>query len=76
MEWEIRQLKDKRNRKQRERYQKKKEELSKPIAMPKQTAKGDYEKARDHTILERYHAMKESGMFSDTELQHMVDMIM
>ena len=76
LEWEIRQLKDERNRKQRERYQKKKEELSKPIAMPKQTVKGDYEKARDHTILERYHAMKESGMFSDAELQHMVDMIM
>ena len=76
LEWEIRLMKEERNRKQRERYQKKKEELSKPIAAPKQTVKGEYEKARDHTILERYNAMKESGMFSDTELQHMVDMIL
>ena len=32
-------------------YQRKKEELSKPITMPQQTIKGDYEKARDQTIL-------------------------
>ena len=76
LELDIRQMKDERNKKQRERYQRKKEELSKPIAMPKQTVKGDYEKARDQTILERYNAMKESGMFSDTELQHMIDMIL
>ena len=76
LEWNIRQLKDERNRKRRETYQKKKEELSKPITMSKQTIKGDYEKARDNTILERYHAMKESGMFDENELHHMLDMIL
>ena len=44
--------------------------------MPQQTIKGDYEKARDQTILARYHVMKESELFSDTELQYMVNMIM
>ena len=41
-------------KRKKERYQKKKEELSKPITITKQTIKGDYEKTRDNTILETH----------------------
>ena len=63
-------------KRKKERYQKKKEELSKLITISKRTIKGDYEKARDNTILERYHAMKELGMFDEHDLHHMLDMIL
>ena len=43
--------------------------------MPKPNEKGDYEKARDQTVLERHSAMKESGLFSDNELQAMIKTI-
>ena len=62
-------------RKAKERRQKKKEELLKPIDMPMQTEKGDYEKERDRTILERHSAMKESGLFSNDELKAMLKTI-
>ena len=62
-------------KKARERRQQKKEELLKPIDMPKTNEKGDYEKARDQTVLERHSAMKESGLFSDNELQAMIKTI-
>ena len=64
-------------RKQRERRKEKKEALLKPIKLPiKQIEKGDYEKARDRTIMERHAAMKESGMFEDNELQVILNMIL
>ena len=63
-------------RKQRERRKEKKEALLKPIKLPKQMEKGDYEKARDKTILERYNAMRESGMFEDIELQAILNTIL
>ena len=75
IEWAEKERKDENNRKMKEWRQRKKEELQKPIEMPKQIEKGAYEKARDQTILERYNAMKESGMFSEKELQHMIKMI-
>ena len=63
-------------RKQRERREKIKKELQKPIKLPiKNKEKGDYEKARDRTILERHNAMKESGMFEENELQAILSMI-
>ena len=46
-----------------------KEELAKPIDMPDVGEKSDYEKLRDSTIIDRHQAMKESGMFSDIELE-------
>ena len=63
-------------KKQKERRRKKKEELLRPIEMPKQAEKGEYEKARDKNIQERYSAMKDSGMFSSKELKRMHDLIM
>ena len=64
-------------KKQRERRKEKKEALLKPIKLPiKQIKKGDYEKARDRTIMERHNAMKESGMFDDNELQVILNMIL
>ena len=62
-------------KKARERRQQKKEELLKPIDMQLSIEKGDYEKARDRTILDRHSAMKESGLFSDYELQAMLKTI-
>ena len=62
-------------KKARERRQQKKEELLKPIDMPKPNEKGDYEKARDQIVLQRHSAMKESGLFSDKELQAMIKTI-
>ena len=63
-------------RKQRERREKIKEELQKPIKLPiKNKEKGDYEKARDRTIMERHDAMKASGMFEENELQVILNMI-
>ena len=63
-------------RKQRERREKIKKELQKPIKLPiKNKEKGDYEKARDRTILERHNAMKESGMFEENELQAILSII-
>ena len=51
-------------KKQKEKRNKKKEELLKPIDMPEQAEKGEYEKAREKTIQERYSAMRDSGLFS------------
>ena len=62
-------------RKQKERREQKKKELLKPIDCPKQMEKGEYEKVRDKTIMERHNAMKESGMFGDNELQAILHMI-
>ena len=62
-------------RKAREKRKEKKEQLLKPIDVPKQLEKGEYEKARDQTILERHNAMKDSGMFNDKELLYMLNMI-
>ena len=62
-------------RKQRERRAQKKAELLKPIKLPKEKEKGEYERARDTAILERHDAMKASGMFSDKELKAMLTMI-
>ncbi len=75
LEWADKERKDKQNKRKKELRQKQKEELNKPITMPKQIKKGAYEKARDQTILERYNAMKESGMFCEKELQYMIKMI-
>ena len=77
-QWEEQEKKEHRmeiNRKQNERRQKVREELAKPIHMPKQSEKGEYEKCRDDNILKRHEAMKESGLFTDTELQAMLNMI-
>ena len=63
------------NRKAKEKRQRQKEQLAVPIHIPNSGEKGEYEKLRDKTILERCKAMKESGMFSDSELQAMYDMI-
>ena len=63
-------------RKQRERRKKQKEALLKPINLPKQIEKGDYEKARDKIILERHNAMRESGMFKDNELESILATIL
>lgn len=62
-------------KKQKERRKKEKEELLKPIDMPEQAEKGEYEKARDKTIQERYIAMRDSGLFSAKELKRMHDLI-
>ncbi len=62
-------------KKAKERREKKKEELLKPIDMQMQIEKGDYEKARDKTILDCHGAMKESGLFSDHELLAMLKAI-
>ena len=76
-EQERKEKKEELARKQREKRKEKKEALLKPIKLPiKQTEKGDYEKARDRTILERHDAMKESGMFEDNELQVILNMIL
>ena len=62
-------------KKARDRREQKKEELLKPIDMPVQVEKGEYEKARNETILECHTAMKESGLFSDHELNAMLKTI-
>ena len=74
-EQERQQEKEKLAKKARDRREQTKEELLKPIDMPVQVEKGDYEKARDKTIRDRHTAMKESGMFSDHELQAMLKSI-
>ena len=71
-EQERKQDKAEKAKKARDRREQKKEELLKPIDMPVQVEKGDYEKARNETILERHTAMKESGLFSDHELKAML----
>ena len=70
--WEEQEKKEHRmemNRKQNERRQKVREELA------KQAEKGEYEKCRDNNILKRHEAMKKSGLFSDTQLHAMLNMI-
>ena len=54
---------------ERERRKRQKEKLSQPINIPKLGEKGEYEKVRDGIIGERYDAMKESGLFSEKELE-------
>ena len=61
------------NRKAKERRD---EELSKPIRMPKTGEKGSYEQVRDEMIQQRHDAMKESGMFTDKELEQILEKIM
>ena len=63
------------NRRQREKRLKLKEELSKPISMPEQGEKGEYEGARDDIIRERHRVMEASGLFNATELQSMLNVI-
>ena len=40
------------------------EEMAKPISMPVQREKNEYERVRDNTIREPHLAMKEFGMFA------------
>ena len=63
------------NRRQRERRQKLREELSKPMSGPEQGEKGDYEVARDDLVKERHRVMEESGLFNQKELQSMLNVI-
>lgn len=63
---------EERKRKRKEKKEKLKEELSRPIIMPDLGEKSQYEKVRDQTIRDRQQAMKESGMFNDTELENML----
>ena len=60
-----------RRRKRQEKQAELKEKLSTPISMPDSGEKSEYEKIRDETIKARQQAMKESGMFSDCELDKM-----
>ena len=50
-----------RNRKAREKYQKKKEELQKPIEMPELPEMSEYEKIREQNIRERDEALRAAG---------------
>ena len=74
LELEIEYYRKERNRKQKERRDKQKEELSKPITM-RSSEKSKYEEARDETIRQRHDAMKESGLFNDTELARILETI-
>ena len=65
-----------RNRKQKERRDKQKEELAKPITMPEGVGKSKYEEARDETIRQRHDAMKESGLFTERDLERVLETIM
>ena len=65
-----------RNRKQKERRDKQKEELAKPITMPENVGKSKYEEARDETIRQRHDAMKESGLFTERDLERVLETIM
>ena len=40
------------------------EEMAKPISMPVQREKNEYERVKDNTIREPHLAMKEFGMFA------------
>ena len=62
-----------RRRKRQEKQAELKEKLSTPINMPDSGAKSEYEKVRDETIKARHQAMKESGMFSDCELDKILN---
>ena len=59
---------EERRRKRKEKKEKLQEEMAKPISMPIQGEKSEYERVRDNTIRERHLAMKESGMFDAKEL--------
>ena len=61
-----------RRRKRKEKQTELKEKLSTPISIPDSGEKSEYEKIRDENINARYQAMKESGMFSDCELEKML----
>ena len=61
-----------RRRKRKEEQARIKDELSRPISMPDLGEKSDYEKVREKTIRDRHLSMKESGMFSDSELDKML----
>ena len=62
-----------RRRKRQEKQAELKEKLSTPINMPDSGGKSEYEKVRDETIKARHQAMKESGMFSDCELDKILN---
>ena len=61
-----------RRRKRKEKQAELKEKLSTPISIPDSGEKCEYEKIRDATIKARHQAMKESGMFSESELDKML----
>ena len=61
-----------RRRKRKEKKERLKEEMSRPIDMPDCGKKSEYEKLRDENIRAHYDAMKESGMISDKELKEML----
>ena len=61
-----------RRRKRQEKQAELREKLSTPISMPESGEKSEYEKVREETIKARHQAMKESGMFSDCELDKML----
>ena len=61
-----------RRRKRKEKQEELKEKLSTPISIPDSGEKSEYEKIRDENIKARHQAMKESGMFSDCELDKML----
>ena len=61
-----------RRRKRKEKAERLREEMSKPIDMPIVGEKCEYEKLRDERVRERFNAMKESGMFSEKELDNIL----
>ena len=55
-------LKEERNRKARENYQKRKEALNEPIVMPEESKElSEYEKIREMNFKERNEALAEAG---------------
>ena len=55
-------LKEERNRKARENYQKRKEALNEPIVMPEESKElSEYEKIREMNIKERNEALAAAG---------------
>ena len=61
-----------RRRKRKEKAERLREEMSKPIDMPIVGEKCEYEKLRDERVRERFNAMKESGMFNEKELDNIL----
>ena len=76
IKWMEEERRKKWRERERDRRQRLKEKLSQPIDTPKSGEKGEYEKVRDGIIGERHDAMKESGLFSEKELEMIKEKIM
>ena len=75
IKWMEEERKKERREKDKERRARQKEQLQQPINVPKLGEKGEYEKVRDGIICERHDAMKESGLFSEKELEMLKEKI-